>query len=91
MNCLDSSVLIVLIWYLEVQTLIHLHIFLSVQESSLVANEIASTQMRDLEKSAFGVMRTPGPDKEHVCIRDAHKQLQVFSKIKRVSENKWIL
>ena len=38
------------------------------QESSLIANEIASSQMRDLEKSAFGVMRTPGPDKDHVCL-----------------------
>lgn len=41
------------------------HLLWIVTESSLIANEIASAQMRDLEKSAFGVMRTPGPEKEH--------------------------
>lgn len=30
------------------------------QEASLIANDVADRQLKDLEKQAFGVMTTPG-------------------------------
>ncbi|KAH3833564.1 hypothetical protein DPMN_106875 [Dreissena polymorpha] len=38
------------------------HLLWIVTEAALIANDVADRQLRDLEKQAFGVMTTPGPN-----------------------------